>query len=171
MGPFPRALTSLTELPAPGFDYNPRCLNRSLNDFVASRYTNETLVARLLQSTKMADFQMVMDHWPPRADGVLGLHGGGHYSIGSTLQDLFSSSQDPAFFLHHSQIDRLWAMWQAGDERNRRYALNGTSTILNPPWAEPVTLDMVMEFGILDRPRPVHEAMSPAAFELCYTYT
>lgn len=171
MGPFPPSLVSLTEIPAPGFDYSPRCLNRSLNNFVSSHYTNFTLVNTLLESQTIADFQMVMDHWPPRKDGVLGVHGGGHFSIGATLQDLFASSQDPAFFLHHSQVDRVWAVWQAKDERNRRYALNGTSTILNPPWGEMVRLDTVMEFGILDRARLVHEVMSPMAYHLCYIYT
>lgn len=171
MGPFPPSLVSLTEIPAPRFDYNPHCLNRSLNNFVSSHYTNSTIVDRLLGSNTIADFQMVMDHWPPREDGVLGLHGGGHFSIGSTLQDLFASSQDPAFFLHHSQIDRLWAIWQAMDEPNRRYALNGTSTILNPPWGKIVRLDTVMEFGILDGRKRVREVMSPVAGHLCYIYS
>lgn len=35
LGPFSRNIVSLTELPEPKFDYNPRCLNRSLNHFVA----------------------------------------------------------------------------------------------------------------------------------------
>lgn len=171
MGPFPHSLVSLTEIPAPKFDYNPRCLNRSLNNFVSSHYTNSTIVDTLLSSKSIANFQMVMDHWPPRQDGVLGLHGGGHFSIGSTLQDLFASSQDPAFFLHHSQVDRVWAIWQAMDEAKRRYALNGTSTILNPPWGEKVRLDTVMEFGILDGRRVVREVMSPVTGHFCYIYT
>lgn len=171
MGPFPRALASLTEIPSPGFDYNPRCLNRSLNTFVASHYSNVTIVNTLMESKSIAEFLMVMDHWPAQMTGVLGVHGGGHFSIGSTLQDLFSSSQDPAFFLHHGQIDRVWAMWQAQDEKSRRYALNGTGVILNPPWGERVRLDTLMEFGILDRARPVHEVMSPTAYHLCYFYT
>lgn len=170
MGPFPGSLSSFTEIPAPRFEYNPRCLNRSLNDFVSSRYTNSTLVSTLMKTSKIADFQMVLDHWPPRQDGVLGLHGGGHFSIGSTMQDLFGSSQDPAFFLHHSQIDRLWAKWQDADA-NRRNAVNGTSTILNPPGADPVTLDTIMDFGYLDSPRPVHEVMSPLANGFFYVYT
>lgn len=171
LGPFPGALVSLTEIPSPGFDYNPRCLNRSLNDYVSSHYTNSTIVDVLLNSNTVAEFQMVMDHWPPTKDGVLGLHGGGHFSIGATLQDLFASSQDPAFFLHHSQVDRVWAIWQAKDEQNRRYALNGTSTITNPPWGELVRLDTVMDFGILSGPRLVREVMSPTAYGMCYFYT
>ena len=171
LGPFSRELTSLTEVPSPGFDYNPRCLNRSLNNFVSSHYTNATIVSQLMQTTQIAEFQMALDHWPARPDGVMGVHGGGHFSIGATLQDLFASPQDPTFMLHHAMIDRLWAMWQGIDEWHRRDALNGTNVILNPPWAQPVTLDMVMEFGNLDKPRQVREVMNPRANGLCYLYT
>ncbi|KAJ5598168.1 hypothetical protein N7537_008252 [Penicillium hordei] len=171
MGPFSSHLTSLTEIPAPAFDYNPRCLNRSLNNFISSHYTNETIVHRLLNSTDIVDFQTTMERWPPSSDGVLGAHGGGHFSIGATLEDSFVSPQDPAFMLHHSMVDRLWATWQAMDEHNRRFALNGTNTITNPPWGTPVTPDMMMEFGILDRPRPVGEAMDPRRHTYCYSYT
>ncbi|KAJ5390810.1 N-acetyl-6-hydroxytryptophan oxidase ivoB [Penicillium cataractarum] len=171
LGPFPHSLSSPTDIPDPGFDYNPRCLNRSLNNFVSTHFTSQTQANRLLSARDIVDFQMVMDHWPAAPEGVLGLHGGGHFSIGSTMQDLFSSPQDPAFMLHHAMIDRLWAIWQAVDEGKRRFAVNGTNRILNPPWADLVTLDMEMEFGILDGNRRVGEVMSPVEKGLCYTYT
>ncbi|KAJ5124089.1 uncharacterized protein N7515_007914 [Penicillium bovifimosum] len=170
LGPFDRNIVSFNEIPAPGFDYNPRCFNRSLNNFVSMNYDNETIVDRLLAATDIADFQTVMDHWPARPDGVLGAHGGGHFSLGATLQDLFSSPQDPAFMLHHAMIDRLWSIWQ-GQEESHRYALNGTSTILNPPNGTIVTLDTVMEFGVLGRPRSVGETMDPGRDGYCYSYT
>jgi tyrosinase len=170
LGPFSRNLASTTEIPAPGFDYNPRCFNRSLNNFVSSNYNNETIVDRLLSSTDIIDFQTVMDHWPPRPDGVLGPHGGGHFSLGATLQDLFASPQDPAFMLHHAMIDRLWSIWQNKDAKNRN-AINGTNAILNPPTGKLVTLDMEMEFGVLDRPRTIGEAMDPTKDGYCYSYT
>lgn len=171
MGPFSRNIVSFTELPAPGFDYNPRCLNRSLNNFVSTNYNNETIVDRLLAATNMSDFQTVMDFWPARPDGVLGVHGGGHFSLGATLQDLFTSPQDPAFMLHHGMIDRLWSIWQSQDERNRRFALNGTDAILNPPNSTQVTLGMMMEFGVLDRARSVGETMDPTCHGYCFSYT
>ncbi|KAJ5819931.1 hypothetical protein N7474_005522 [Penicillium riverlandense] len=171
LGPFSRTLTSFTEIPSPGFAYNPRCFSRSLNDWVASRYTNRTIVETLLASRDINEFLTVVDHWPPRMDGVFGVHGGGHFSLGGTMQDLFASPQDPAFFLHHGMVDRMWDIWQDRDEETRRYALNGTGVILNPPSAPLVTLDTVMEFGILDRPRTVREVMSPVEGGLCYTYT
>lgn len=171
LGPFPHTLVSQTEIPASAFDYNPRCLNRSLNAFVSTNFTSQAQVTRLIAATNIADFQMVVDHWPPTPNGVLGLHGGGHFNIGSTMQDLFSSPQDPAFMLHHAMIDRLWAIWQAGDEGSRRFAVNGTNRILNPPWAETVALDMNMEFGVLDGRRVVGEVMSPVEGGYCYVYT
>ncbi|EPS29664.1 hypothetical protein PDE_04614 [Penicillium oxalicum 114-2] len=171
LGPFPRSLLSLSQIPAPRFDYNPRCLNRSLNNFISSQFTSDLHVSRLLATTNIADFQMTMDHWPATPNGVLGLHGGGHFSLGSTMQDLFSSPQDPAFMLHHAMIDRLWARWQAEDEARRRYAIHGTNRILNPSWAEPVTLMMEMEFGILDEKKRVGEVMSPLRGGFCYGYT
>jgi tyrosinase len=73
--------------------------------------------------------------------------------------------------LHHAMIDRLWAIWQAGDEGSRRFAVNGTNQILNPPWAETVALDMNMEFGVLDGRRVVGEVMSPVEGGYCYVYT
>lgn len=87
------------------------------------------------------------------------------------MQDLFSSPQDPAFMLHHAMIDRLWARWQAEDEARRRYAIHGTNRILNPSWAEPVTLMMEMEFGIPDEKKRVGEVMSPLRGGFCYGYT
>jgi tyrosinase len=39
-------------------------------------------------------------------------HGQGHAHVGGDM--LFSSANpnDPVFFLHHAQVDRLWAAWQ-----------------------------------------------------------
>jgi len=36
----------------------------------------------------------------------LGVHGGGHFAVGTTLTDLYMSSADPVFYMHHAQIDR-----------------------------------------------------------------
>lgn len=31
------------------------------------------------------------------------------------MTDTFASPGDPIFFLHHAQIDRVWALWQKKD--------------------------------------------------------
>lgn len=48
----------------------------------------------------------------PVGTGDLGPHGGGHFAIaGDPGGDLFTSPGDPAFYLHHGQVDRLWTLW------------------------------------------------------------
>lgn len=84
----------------------------------------------LLAAADIANFQMVMNHRPTTRDGVLGLHGGGHLNIGSSMQDLISSPQEPAFMLHGAMLDRLWAIWSAADEGSRRFEVNGTNRVL-----------------------------------------
>lgn len=171
LGPFSHDFDTPGPPPPPSFEYNPRCLNRSLNDFVSSTYNNQTVIDDLLATETIDEFQLVLDHNPFVMDGSIGIHGGGHWSLGATHSDLFASPQDPAFFLHHSMIDRLWADWQAGDEDTRRWALNGTDGFLNPPSSEIVTLDTIMEFGVLDRPRAIREVMDPTGYQYCYVYT
>jgi tyrosinase len=46
------------------------------------------------------------------ADGTLGMHNLVHVYVGGEMNS-GSSPNDPAFFLHHANIDRLWARWQA----------------------------------------------------------
>lgn len=41
-----------------------------------------------------------------------GLHDRVHNAIGGNMSTAASPS-DPLFFLHHANIDRLWAQWQA----------------------------------------------------------
>ena len=42
----------------------------------------------------------------------IGPHGGIHYVIGGDPGgDLFTSPADPAFWVHHGQMDRLWTTW------------------------------------------------------------
>jgi hypothetical protein len=126
-------------------------------------------VDHLLASTDIIDFQWQVEAFP-EGDSIVGVHGGGHYSLGEPMQDVFASPQDPAFMLHHSMIDRLWTSWQAMDEEKRRYALNGTSTIRMGSDTPPITLNTVLEFGTLDRPRKIRELLDPMENDYCYTY-
>jgi hypothetical protein len=40
------------------------------------------------------------------------IHGQGHSYIGGDLLNPHTSFRDPFVFLMHSNIDRLWAIWQ-----------------------------------------------------------
>lgn len=169
MGPFAASEGDSSSLRPDAFRYNPRCFKRSLNSYMATMFTNQACVDRLLESTDIIDFQETLN-FNPTMTGSAGIHGGGHNTIGGSMGDFFAAPQDPAFMLHHGMVDRLWAMWQAGNA-SRRHAMHGTSTIWNRFATPPVTLDTVLEFGVLGRPRTMRELMDPSAFDYCYRYT
>ncbi|KAE8385645.1 hypothetical protein BDV23DRAFT_188018 [Aspergillus alliaceus] len=161
-------IQSYASLPPNTFDYKPRCLTRSLNPYIVAPFNNQTVVDQLLASSNIIEFLTIME---PSGFDDMGLHGGGHHAVGGDLANLFISPQDPMFMLHHAMIDRLWSLWQGEDRPNRRNALNGTTIIYDPPSAPLVTLDTVMEFGVLDSTRRVREVMDSMDCEYCYVYT
>ncbi|HEX8170044.1 MAG TPA: tyrosinase family protein [Thermoanaerobaculia bacterium] len=48
-------------------------------------------------------------------EGGVHLHGYIHNWTGGHLRNVSVSPNDPLFFMHHANIDRLWAMWQVND--------------------------------------------------------
>jgi tyrosinase len=98
------------------------------------------------------------------------------------------SPGDPAFFLHHATIDRLWTLcnlpqnaapWistnmfagQGLDPETRQYALNGTNTMDNQPPSEETSLDFVMNVGFSGGTNvTVRENMSTTKGSFCYMY-
>lgn len=52
-----------------------------------------------------------------------GPHSNGHGGVGGTMSDVAGSIGDPLFFLHHTNVDRLWWNWQQVDPDNRTYAI------------------------------------------------
>ena len=155
-------------------DYNPRCVKRDLTDYVIKRFANATSVLRNLREKTIGDFQARMqgniDH-----SGDIGIHGGPHYGIGGDPgRDVGVSPSDPAFFLHHSGIDRVWWTWQMQDPESRVYgdnAINGTGTFLNFPPSPEQTLDdtISMEY-ITDQVVTIRDLMSTTAGPFCYIY-
>lgn len=75
----------------------------------------------ILQSQDIAAFRASVE-------GPFGVHSGGHLFIGGENLNLFTSLSDPAFFMHHSNLDRVWAIWQSRKPNERTLALDGTST-------------------------------------------
>jgi tyrosinase len=155
-------------IPTYAFDYNPRCLSRSLNPIIVSLLNNQSQIDQLQAAPDINEFLKVME---PSEYTDMGVHGGGHHAVGGVMGNLFTSTQDPIFMLHHAMVDRMWDQWQEQDPANRRYALNGTAIIYNPPDAPLVTVDTVVEFGVLDSPKTVKELMDPRDYGFCYVYT
>ncbi|WYZ44568.1 hypothetical protein EsH8_VII_001004 [Colletotrichum jinshuiense] len=102
---------------------DPRCLQRDLNKHVTSKHNTFRNTTRLL-----LDHDTLESFWG-HLNGddryidphELGIHAGGHWSLGGDSgNNFFISPADPAFFLHHSQIDRVYWIWQMMDWENRQ---------------------------------------------------
>jgi tyrosinase len=55
------------------------------------------------------------------------MHSAGHFVVGGQNNDPFAAPADPAFFLVHSQLDRMYTVWQ-GQDQERQHQVGGTTT-------------------------------------------
>lgn len=152
-------------------DYNPRCMTRDLTSAVLQRYNNYTSIVRLiLDNHNVWDFQTVLQGVP--GSGALGVHGGGHYSMGGDPgRDADGSPGEPGFWHHHGMIDRVWWIWQNLDLETRQYALSGTGTFMNVPASPNTTLETIVNIGYANSgPVAMGELMSTTAGPFCYVY-
>ncbi|KAI1654376.1 Di-copper centre-containing protein [Daldinia decipiens] len=171
LGPVTLPLNNGSVLTGTGLEYNPRCLKRDISARVNSAYANATsVISLILKNKNIGDFQMVMQGIP--GSGSIGVHGGGHYTMGGDpADDIFVSPGEPVFYLHHGMIDLVWWIWQALDYKNRRDAISGTGTFLNSPPSPNTTLDDIIDLGYAGGgPITMRELMSVHDGPFCYTY-
>ncbi|KAH7127011.1 hypothetical protein B0J11DRAFT_291635 [Dendryphion nanum] len=176
LGPVSLVLTNgSTVANGDGLSYNPRCLKRDLTDAINRRYANaSSVVSQILKPQNIEDFQMTMQGVPGNPTQEIGVHGGGHFTIGGDPgRDLFVSPGDPIFYLHHGMIDRTWFIWQSLDVKKRTGAagISGTGTFLNMPPSAETTLDTVIDVGYAaGSPIAMRDLMSTTAGPFCYIY-
>ncbi|KZM28651.1 Tyrosinase [Ascochyta rabiei] len=174
LGPVALGLTNGSTISnGDGLSYNPRCLQRDLTDYTNKRWANaSSVVSLILDNKNVYDFQMVMQGVP--GSGNIGVHGGGHYSMGGDPgRDLYTSPGDPLFYLHHGMIDRTWWIWQQLDRKTRfgESGISGTGTFLNSPPSANTTLDTLIDLGYAASPAvTMNDLMSTTEGPLCYVY-
>ncbi|KAF2491927.1 Di-copper centre-containing protein [Lophium mytilinum] len=164
----------------PGFStaYNPRCMTRDLSPSFASQKLNSAVVAKTLAGKTFQAFDIQVQG-TTTVEGIT-YHGGGHLGVGGDLGvigDIYASPADPLFYLHHANLDRLWAKWEAVSPY-RLYEISGPDTQFAYPFNffgdvpyENVTLDYQMFFGKLATGKPfvpIRSVMDISA--LCYKY-
>ena len=81
---------------------------------------------------------------------------------------LTSDSVDPLFFLHHTQLDRLWWKWQQADLAKRLNDYTGRA-VFNATNKAAGLGDLLL-YGDLGPSVKVSEIMDTMAGPLCYAY-
>jgi hypothetical protein len=92
-------------------------------------------------------------------------HAGVHGGINGEMAIAIGSTNDPIFFLHHAQVDRVWWLWQQQNPSARNYDYSGME------WAnQPATLDSIMYMSDFAPERKVRDFMTTNNADLCYKY-
>ncbi|XEV07527.1 hypothetical protein FSHL1_012814 [Fusarium sambucinum] len=115
-GPFAGAVANLGP-PAPSMDgmiatktpleCNSRCLRRDLSRYAMEQWIIYPNLHNLTLGVASSNIDIMQKEFQGGrfAEGFLGLHGAGHYGVGGNNSDLYSSPNDPNFFLHHSMAN------------------------------------------------------------------
>jgi tyrosinase len=125
-GPFAFATGQWNLTVTDPFDPGP-ALRRNLGG--GSMLPNDSQVDNVLTLVPYLNFRPALE---------VNIHNRVHSWIGGSAV-MMSSPNDPAFFLLHCNVDRLWAMWQARHPGEPFYQSDGPDHGLNDPlapWAE-----------------------------------
>lgn len=68
------------------------------------------------------------------ASALEGIHNSGHVWVGGSMGSVPFAPCDPAFWMHHCEIDRIWAEWQAAHP-GQNPTLAGAAATMDP-WTE-----------------------------------
>lgn len=115
--------------PNEGLGNNERCLSRDLSLVYSANCRPSNVSSLVGESVDLAGFNRELDSSPA------GIHGAGHFVMGPVAMDVYSSPNDPVFWLHHANVDRLWSMWQGQDLEGRLTQVWGTRTSSNGLWS------------------------------------
>ncbi|GAB1522034.1 tyrosinase [Rhizoctonia solani] len=136
----------------------PHCLRRSFNltSEMPGNWTS-AVVKRIMDYPDYINFWNNTERIP---------HDHIHRAIGGDIRRQYSPNE-PLFFVHHSQVDRLWTLWQGRNET--RIWDYGGNTVQNVT-TNTATLGDPMRFLGLAEDRPVESLMDTLSNGLCYRY-
>ncbi|CAN9157612.1 unnamed protein product [Alternaria alternata] len=151
--------------------WNPRCAKRDLTNFASKTWFTFENLYNITLGAASKDISSFQNELQGRfTDGFLGLHASGHFAIGGDSGDLYSSVNDPVFFMHHAMLDRVWWIWQAL-HLDQAKSVEGSRSMLDPNGPR-TTLDDAIETNWLNTPDvKISDVMSTLSGEpLCYIY-
>ncbi|CAE6444124.1 unnamed protein product [Rhizoctonia solani] len=136
----------------------PHCLKRGFDMKTAvPQEWSKLEISKIMENMDFLNFWNQTERIP---------HDKVHDAVGGDLKEHYSPNE-PLFYLHHAQIDRMWALWQ-GRNKTRIYDYAG-NTIQNITTST-ARLDDIMTMMDLAENRTVEGFMDTQANGLCYTY-
>ncbi|KAF2742404.1 Di-copper centre-containing protein [Sporormia fimetaria CBS 119925] len=120
-GPFASTRIKIAQGPVPAAAN--RCILRYFKNDFSAYWNDPAQFAALMTKTDYATFAVALegDLLPPNPFLTLGVHQGGHSSVGGDMGDMFTSPSDPLFYVFHNNLDRVWAQWQAANPSARQF--------------------------------------------------
>ncbi|OHW97452.1 tyrosinase-like protein [Colletotrichum incanum] len=143
--------------------YLEHCLSRGFNDTMRRpvKALSPESMGAIMRNTTYAGFEKRVEFT---------LHNGLHEAIGGDFKAL-TAANDPIFFLHHAQVDRLWWRWQREDPAARLYQYGGSGLRHMFNSRGPSTIEDKLVSGGLLPDVKVKEVMDTEGDMLCYRYS
>lgn len=148
-----------------GYGYNPRCVKRDISNYLTQRDATTAKIATLITGSKD------INTFQTRMQAMDGVHPAGHFTIsGDPGSDFYVSPGDPAFWLHHGMIDRVWYIWQTQEFATRQQVIAGGKSMLGGGQA---TLEDVVDMEVINvdgKSYKIKELVSTVDGPFCYIY-
>jgi tyrosinase len=100
----------------------PHTVNRNIGAF--NFLPNAAAVAAATANTSFNSFAAALE----------GIHNSGHNWVGGSMSAFATAPADPVFWMHHAEIDRIWAAWQPVNP-GQDPPLTGAAAVMDP-WPE-----------------------------------
>jgi tyrosinase len=102
--------------------------------------TTSTVQNTIMNQTDYRSFTLALEGARP-----FGAHNLVHVWFNGTMSNVPVAPADPMFWMHHAEIDRLWAIW-AKAHPGQEPVLSGADAILDP-WPEQVSVVLTTQVG------------------------
>ncbi|KAH7115400.1 monooxygenase [Dactylonectria estremocensis] len=138
---------------------NDHCLQRSFTASVFEEYASPGLVNETLDIGLYSLFRPALEN---------GLHRSAHGGLGGDMLQNYSPN-DPIFYLHHGNIDRIWWEWQSvNSSRQTEYGGNRYQDDAATEATLQDEVPMIEDF--IDESQAVENIMWVQSGRFCYTY-
>ncbi|KAL8831722.1 MAG: hypothetical protein Q9191_000693 [Dirinaria sp. TL-2023a] len=155
-GPF-----AMLDIPYLDETWTPHCLSRGFESGESLVSLSQMIRPQALETLfRQSDYEKFN----------LGLENGAHIAVPRSIRGdsaLFTAPSDPVFFLHHTQLDRLWWTWQRSDPQARMMQYRGLAAKNS---TENAALDDIVPMGGLAPDIKVSDIIRTDTERLCYIY-